>query len=76
MLAGNGADAEAEAGRVIAEIAAGQRCASCAGTFGDEASELIDDRRYHPGDCAGRAKSKRKRHRIKGARTEPSVEGL
>ena len=44
--------------------------------FGDEASELIDDRRYHPGDCAGRAQPKRKRRRIKGGGLTPGVEGL
>jgi putative DNA primase/helicase len=73
--AGNGADTEAE--HVIAEIAAGQRCASCACAFGDEVSELIGDRRYHPGDCAGKAQPKRKRRRVKSdADVAPSTEGL
>jgi hypothetical protein len=68
---GNGADGDAEAARVIAEVEAGDRCGGCLAEFKGEDAELIGTRWYHHTEqCAGAARAKaappsKRRSRIK-----------
>jgi hypothetical protein len=81
---GNGAEAEAD--RVIAEIAAGDRCGTCAALFDGEDAELVGERWYHrTPECAGAARAKaaeaapqkpKRKRRIKGADTTPDTKEL
>jgi hypothetical protein len=81
---GNGLDPDEAAAVVAAEIADGYSCAHCAGAFtAEHGSELdADGRLVHRGGCNGAqaeappAKPKRRRSRVKGADTTPTVQKL
>jgi hypothetical protein len=81
---GNGTAADAEADRVIAEIASGDRCGGCAILFDGEDAEQVGERWYHrTPECAGAARAKappppkpKRKRRIKGADTTPNVKEM